>query len=166
MIPLPIENRPVSLLMERNLSSDNYVDPISHDGVHDSLTHLAAPLVFYEFIHREISRSIRTESDLSVVRFLLLPIQTDSKSEYEIALINFSKVLTQSSRLSDLSARVGKLEFLTLVTSDSTTALNFINRVKTLWKHPNFQVSATHIQYRHHEGLLSLMGRLHNPSSN
>ena len=129
--------------------------------MHDSLTHLASPSVFYEFLHREISRSIRTQSALSVVRFRLLPTTEDSKSEYEIALINFSKVLTQLTRKSDISARVGKFEFLTLLSSDSATAINFINRVQFLWKQINFRFNSTYIEYHPEESLLSLMERLH-----
>ena len=43
----------------------------SHDGIRDSLTHLAAPPYFYENLRRELGTAERNKSELSLIRFLI-----------------------------------------------------------------------------------------------
>ena len=101
-----------SALMERNLSSTQYTDPVSHDGIHDSLTHLASPALFYEVAYIELARSDREVTPLSLFQFnLVKKPDGEVTSQYEIAVINFAKAIRSTSRQSDLSARVGRFAF-------------------------------------------------------
>lgn len=120
----------VSLAMTRNLSSGKYVDPISHDGVHDSLTHLAAPGYFYEHLYREIAKSDRDGSPITIVRVILRQSNgEENPSDYEIALINLAKALTKAVRASDVVARVGRFEFYALLNIESNLVERFATRI-------------------------------------
>jgi GGDEF domain-containing protein len=120
----------VSLAMTRNLSSGKYIDPISHDGVHDSLTHLAAPGYFYEHLYREVAKSDRDGSPITILRVILRHSDGQvNPSDYEIALINLAKALTKVVRASDVVARVGRFEFYALLNIESNLVEGFANRI-------------------------------------
>ena len=72
----------------------------AHDGLHDSLTRLAAPPYFYESLKREISSATRSESLISVIRYLLEPGAADSELKanpiYDETLIAFADLISHS----------------------------------------------------------------------
>lgn len=109
----------------------------SHDGLRDSLTHLAAPGLFYEELRRELSRSKRNGDQLSLIRLILRPIaselRSNSHSEYEVEVLSFSHTLHRLSRAEDICSRMGNLEFLTLLHGNESVAKNLIERVRSAW---------------------------------
>ena len=155
----------LSLPMEPNLSSRKYVDPISHDGIRDSLTQLASPKFFYESLARECARSDRELTPLTAVRFHL-KLENENRnqslrfSDYEIAVINFSKVLNSHSRKSDLSARMARFEFISLLECTQPDTAIFINRVIESYRYEGFIAIASSILRRAQEKPLPLLNRL------
>ncbi len=110
----------------------------SHDGLRDSLTHLAAPGLFYEELRRELARTQRSGDHLSLIRLLLRPIEPEVKdgltSAYEIEVLSFGQTLKRLSRAEDICSRMGALEFLTLLHGDDSVASNLVNRIASAWK--------------------------------
>ena len=112
----------------------------SHDGIMDSLTRLAAPPLFYEELHRELSRYERSGDPFSIIR-LVLPSKANSHgtqrssdvSTYEMEILNFSETLTRLSRREDMCARIGEREFAILLRGPERVAMNFIERVNSKW---------------------------------
>jgi hypothetical protein len=151
--------------MEPNLSSRKYVDPISHDGIRDSLTKLASPKFFYESLARECARSDRDSTPLTAVRFLLMEDVDgsglrESTSDYEIAIINFSKVLIMHSRRSDLSARMARFEFISLLVCAELDTQRYVNRVRDGYRGQGFLPRASSILRTREEEPLSILNRL------
>lgn len=150
-----------SALMERNLSSTQYTDPVSHDGVHDSLTHLASPALFYEVAYIELARSDRESTPLTLFQFNLYRNPNISiASEYEIAVINFAKAMRASSRQSDLSARVGRFSFFSLLHIHESGADGYISRLRAIWGSSEYLLSSKFVTRARGESLLPLLNRL------
>ena len=109
----------------------------SYDGLRDSLTHLAAPGLFYEEMRRELARSKRNGDQLSLIRLVLRPITSElrnnSDSEYEVEVLSFSQTLHRLSRAEDICSRMGRLEFLTLLHGNDSAASNLIERITSAW---------------------------------
>lgn len=150
-----------SALMERNLSSTQYTDPVSHDGVHDSLTHLASPALFYEVAYIELARSDREVTPLSLFQFnLVKKPDTEATSQYEIAVINFAKAMRSTSRQSDLSARVGRFAFFSLIHIPESGADGYISRLRELWGSDDYLLTSKFVTREPGESLLPLLNRL------
>jgi GGDEF domain-containing protein len=147
--------------MRNKISPEDYIEPISHDGVHDSLTYLAAPSFFYEILFREIARANRERSPLMLFRFTLHCQAVGLvRSEYELSIINFAKVVSSLTRHSDVTARVGRFEFFTLLPVDGIQGQNFVNRLIRMWGEQDFLIRHSSAQYRAQETLLELLNRL------
>jgi GGDEF domain-containing protein len=108
----------------------------SHDGLRDSLTHLAAPPYFYENLRRELGTAERNKSQLSLVRFLISKdeagiqiTESDIDSRYEVAVLSFAEILKASIRSEDLCARLGQLEFTLMIKASSDAATSLAQRV-------------------------------------
>ena len=108
----------------------------SHDGLRDSLTHLAAPPYFYENLRRELGTAERNKSQLSLVRFLISKdeagikiTESDIDSRYEVAILSFAEILKASIRSEDLCARLGQLEFMLMIKASSDAAASLAQRV-------------------------------------
>ena len=108
----------------------------SHDGLRDSLTHLAAPPYFYENLRRELGTAERNKSQLSLVRFLISKdeagiqiTESDIDSRYEVAILSFAEILKASIRSEDLCARLGQLEFTLMIKASSDAATSLAQRV-------------------------------------
>jgi GGDEF domain-containing protein len=103
----------------------------SHDGLRDSLTHLAAPPYFYENLRRELAIAERNKSRLTLVKFILLQTSTTNPSEshYESAIVTFSELLKASTRSEDLCARLGRLEFTLILKSSVEVGIALAERV-------------------------------------
>jgi hypothetical protein len=127
--------------MREKIAPGDYIDPISHDGVHDSLTYLAAPPFFYEILHREIARANREGSPLMLFRFTLHCQATGLvHSQYESSIINF--------------ARVKKRE-----------GINFVNRLFNMWGTQDFAITHSFAQYRTQDSLLDFLNELDSAES-
>lgn len=113
----------------------------SHDGIRDSLTHLAAPTLFYEELRRELARASRGQEAICLVRFVLHPIDPDVTSEganspslYEDAIVSFAETLTRLCRAEDLCARMGESEFVSILHGAELAALSLIARISDNWR--------------------------------
>ena len=114
---------------------ENLVEPISHDGLHDSLTHFPASSYFYELLMREMARAERESKPLLLIQFNLDLNQNElSPKECEYLIINFASALMRSSRASDVCARIGRLQFLSLVNIGPDLLIDFLFRVKGAWR--------------------------------
>ena len=147
--------------MKRNLSSTQYTDPVSHDGIHDALTHLGSPSLFYEVAYLEIARSDRESSPLTLFQFTLNQSGPSVRdSHYEIAVINFAKAIRSISRQSEISARVGKFEFFSLLHINEGGAKGYISRLSEVWVDSDYLVAAKSVTRMRGESLLPLLNRL------
>jgi len=60
--------------MEERLTHLSGKSPLfSHNGIHDSQTHLAAPPFFYEQLRRQVALSLRTQISFSAVKITFTP---------------------------------------------------------------------------------------------
>lgn len=113
----------------------------SHDGIRDSLTQLAAPTLFYEELRRELARANRGQESICLVRFVLQPTkitfnvdESNSDSLYEEAILSFAHTLTRLCREEDLCARLGELEFVSILHGAELAALRLIARISESWR--------------------------------
>jgi GGDEF domain-containing protein len=126
-----------------------FFEPISHDGRHDSLTHLLAPPLYYEEMARELARFQRSAIELCVIR-LEIP-STSSVDE----IMKFADELSNSARTEDLIARIGEFEFALLVRGDLKVVEKFIARI-------NFEIEISYacVAPKAGEATLELLNRL------
>ena len=150
----------------------------SHDGIHDSLTNLAAPPLFYAELNRDISKYERNLEPFTLLKFLLLSPATElafplgeSSSRLECELLLFAEALTTLTRQEDLCARIGEREFLVIFRAPASFAILFLERLAKKWANsiqaqslaggsplPDF--SATHLLCQLGESSLELLNRL------
>lgn len=138
----------------------------SHDGLRDNLTHLAAPPYFYENLRREISSAERNKSRLSLVRFLLIPLQKQievtNESEYELAILSFAEILKSSTRSEDLCARLGKSEFTLIIKSEEKIARELAERVLQSWRAEVYRCHYSVLLVNPAQSPLEILNRLDN----
>ncbi len=130
----------------------------SHDGLHDSLTRLAAPPYFYESLKREISIATRNESTISVIRYLLEPSPV-----YDETLIVFADLLSHSFRLEDYKARLGEREFVVLVQGNEVLSRQISQRLIANWAiegTPDIGIGYSYVTHQVGESALEVMNRL------
>lgn len=142
----------------------------SHDGLRDSLTHLAAPPYFYENLRRELSIAQRNKSRLSLVRFLLSQSGIEARSSenvtadsyYEVAILSFAEILKASIRSEDLCARLGQLEFTLILKESSEIATSLAERVLHSWNFEGFGCRYSVLAIDRGESPLEILNRLDN----
>ena len=124
-------------------------EPISHDGIHDSLTNLLSPPLYYLEMARELARFQRSAIELCVIR-LEIP-STSSVDE----IMKFADELSNSARTEDLIARIGEFEFALLVRGDLKVVEKFIARI-------NFEIEISYacVAPKAGEATLELLNRL------
>ena len=110
---------------EINLREDTML--FSHDGIHDSQTHLASPSYFYDQLRREISLATRTEKPLALIKILFDNPESDQVRAYDI--LHFSFELTQLTRREDCIGRLGVNEVVIIVRDGAGNAELFVNRL-------------------------------------
>ena len=131
----------------------------SHDGLHDSLTRVAAPPFFYESLKREISLSERNESALTATAFIL-------KSEqpiYEHPIVAFSEIAARGTRLEDHLARMGVNNFVVLITGGVEVAEQITARISAQWTLdgvPGISLHYAWISHKRGESALDFLNRL------
>lgn len=117
----------------------------SHDGIRDSLTQLAAPTLFYEELRRALARANRQEEAICLVRFVLKPTDQSTSpkpnahesaldSMYEEAILSFAQTLTRLCREEDVCARMGQLEFVSILPGAELAPLRLISRISASWR--------------------------------
>jgi GGDEF domain-containing protein len=141
----------------------------SHDGLRDSLTHLAAPPYFYENLRRELGTAERNKSQLSLVRFLISKDEagikikeSDIDSRYEVAILSFAEILKASIRSEDLCARLGQLEFTLILKGSSDVATSLAERVLRSWMFEGFGCHYSVLTVNRGESSLEILNRLDN----
>ena len=142
----------------------------SHDGLRDSLTHLAAPPYFYENLRREIATADRNKSRLLLIRFQLTPIQSltkpnsasDQESLYEAEILAFAEIIRGATRPEDLCARLGRYEFTMIVKAGAEVGAAVSKRVLTGWRSEFFYCASSQIQVKQGESSLEVLNRLDN----
>jgi GGDEF domain-containing protein len=141
----------------------------AHDGLHDSLTRLAAPPYFYESLKREISVSTRSELVISVIRYLLEPGAAESGMDtnpiYDETLIAFADLISNSFRLEDYKARLGEREFVVLIQGNEDLSLQISQRLIARWAiegTPSVRIGYSCATYVLGESALEVMNRLDN----
>jgi len=125
----------------------------SHDGVKDSLTHLAAPPYFYENLRREIAGSLRSGKPLTVVKFI---VRSSSINNRE-SILNFADLLSKYFREDDLVARMGQHEFMVLISGSDE---NMIQGIQRMAAGGEFKFEYSIVSTVDHDDSLKLLNRL------
>ena len=99
----------------------------SHDGIHDSQTHLASPSFFYEQLRREISLAARTHKPLALVKILFDNPESEQVRAHDI--LHFSYELTQLTRKDECVGRLGVNEVVIIVRDGFSNAEQFVERL-------------------------------------
>jgi GGDEF domain-containing protein len=150
----------------------------AHDGLRDSLTHLAAPPYFYENLRRELITANRNKSSLTLIRFQIFAetsqlnsLSTQSPREdaspaisslYEVAIISFAEFLKSVTRTEDLCARLGQLEFTLILKGTHDVGNHLARRVVTGWKMDSFTCRSSLVSSQLGESSLEILNRLDN----
>ena len=87
------------------------------------------------------------------------------QSQYELTIINFARAVSRLTRDSDVTARVGRFEFFTLLPVAREQGISFINRLTQLWGDQDFLITHSSAEYRAEETLLDLLNRLDSTDS-
>ena len=138
----------------------------SHDGLRDSLTHLAAPPYFYENLRRELATAERNKSRLTLIKFILVQTPTPtstltlSESHYESAILSFAELLKASIRAEDLCARLGRMEFTLILKSSVEVGISLAGRVLGSWEAKDFSPLYSTLGVRTNESPLEILNRL------
>jgi GGDEF domain-containing protein len=139
----------------------------SHDGIHDSQTHLAAPSYFYKQLQQEIELSKRTGETFSLIRVIFKPaIAKGQLVEEKISaaeILYFSEALKDLTRKQDCVARVGLNECIILIRAPASNVESLLSRLlnsKNLTVQNSLKVSCSTVEYQVEEKALTILNRL------
>ena len=133
----------------------------SHDGIHDSQTHLASPTYFYDQLRRELSLATRTDKPIALVKILFDNPESDQVRAQDI--LHFSYELTQLTRQEDCIGRLGVNEVVIIVRDGPGNADLFVKRLldaTSLTVNHTLQIRIATIYARNNEDSLKLLERL------
>jgi GGDEF domain-containing protein len=133
----------------------------SHDGIHDSQTHLASPTYFYDQLRREISLATRTERPIALIKILFDNPDSDQVRAHDI--LHFSYELTQLTRLEDCIGRLGVNEVVIIVRDGRGNAELLMKRLldaTTLTVKHILQIRIAIVHANSNEDSLKLLDRL------
>jgi len=133
----------------------------SHDGIHDSQTHLASPTYFYDQLRREISLATRTEKPIALIKILFANPDSDQVRAHDI--LHFSYELTQLTRLEDCIGRLGVNEVVIIVRDGRGNAELLMKRLldaTTLTVKHTLQIRIAIVHANSNEDSLKLLDRL------
>jgi GGDEF domain-containing protein len=133
----------------------------SHDGIHDSQTHLASPSYFYEQLRREISLATRIDKPIALIKILFENPTSDQVRAYDI--LHFSYELTQLTRKEDCIGRLGINEIVIIVRDGCGNAELFVNRLldaTSLTVAHTLQIKVATVFARNNEDPIKLLDRL------
>ena len=136
----------------------------SHDGLRDSLTHLAAPPYFYENLRRDLATAERNKSKLCLIRFQIFPLieELEEESVYEVAILSFAELLKASCRAEDLCARLGRFEFTLILRAGKDVARRLTERVLSEWVSEYCVCKSSFVAVNLGESSLEILNRLDN----
>jgi GGDEF domain-containing protein len=133
----------------------------SHDGIHDSQTHLASPTYFYDQLRREISLATRTEKPIALIKILFDNPDSDQVRAHDI--LHFSYELTQLTRLEDCIGRLGVNEVVIIVRDGRGNAELLMKRLldaRTLTVKHTLQIRIAIVHANSNEDSLKILDRL------
>ncbi len=133
----------------------------SHDGIHDSQTHLASPTYFYDQLRREISLATRTDKPIALIKILFDNPDSDQVRAYDIW--HFSYELTQLTRQEDCIGRLGVNEVVIIVRDGRGNAELFVKRLleaTSLTVNHTLHIRIATVYARNSEDALKLLDRL------
>ena len=133
----------------------------SHDGIHDSQTHLASPTYFYDQLRREISLATRTDKPIALIKILLDNPDSDQVRAHDI--LHFSYELTQLTRQEDCIGRLGVNEVVIIVRDGRGNAELLMKRLldaTTLTVKHTLQIRIAIVHAKSNEDSLKLLDRL------
>ena len=133
----------------------------SHDGIHDSQTHLASPTYFYDQLRREISLATRTDKPIALIKILFENRNSDQVRAYDI--LHFSYELTQLTRQEDCVGRLGINEVVIIVRDGCGNADLFVKRLfdsTTLTVNHTLRIRIATVFAHKNEDPLKLLDRL------
>ena len=133
----------------------------SHDGIHDSQTHLASPTYFYDQLRREISLATRTDKPIALIKILFDNPDSDQVRAYDI--LHFSYELTQLTRQEDCIGRLGVNEVVIIVRDGRGNADLFVKRLldsTSLTVNHTLHIRIATVYARNNEDALKLLDRL------
>jgi GGDEF domain-containing protein len=133
----------------------------SHDGIHDSQTHLASPTYFYDQLRREISLATRTEKPIALIKILFDNPDSDQVRAHDI--LHFSYELTQLTRQEDCIGRLGVNEVVIIVRDGRGNAELLMKRLldaTTLTVKHTLQIRIAIVHANSNEDSLKILDRL------
>jgi len=133
----------------------------SHDGIHDSQTHLASPTYFYDQLRRELSLATRTDKPIALVKIIFDNPESDQVRAQDI--LHFSYELTQLTRQEECIGRLGVNEVVIIVRDGPGNANLFVKRLldaTSLTVNHTLQIRIATIYARNNEDSLKLLERL------
>ena len=133
----------------------------SHDGIHDSQTHLASPSYFYEQLRREISLSGRTHKPLALVKILFDNPESEQVRAHDI--LHFSYELSQLTRQEECIGRLGVNEVVIIIRDGRSHAEQLVRRLldsTSLTVDHSLQIKISKIYSEESEDSVHLLNRL------
>jgi len=133
----------------------------SHDGIHDSQTHLSSPSYFYEQLRREILIAARTHKPLALVKILFINPESDQVQARDV--LHFAYELTQLTRQEECVGRLGINEVVIIVRDGNSHAEKLVQRLlqaTSLTVDHTLQIKLFIVLAEENEGSLSLLARL------
>jgi GGDEF domain-containing protein len=157
-----------SCVMEERLTYRGHENTLfSHDGIHDSQTHLAAPTYFYEQLKQEIALSDRTGEMFSLIRVIFNRSNNQGESvDAKIGaadILYFSEALKDLTRKQDCVARVGVNECVILVRARASNVEALLSRLlhsHKLTVENTLQISCATVELAPGEKALTILNRL------
>lgn len=133
----------------------------SHDGIHDSQTHLSSASYFYEQLRREISLAARTHKPLALVKILFDNPESEQVRAQDI--LHFSFELSQLTRSEECIGRLGVNEVVIIVRDGHSHAEQLVQRLlasTSLTVDKTLQIKVSQIFAEENEGSLQMLERL------
>jgi GGDEF domain-containing protein len=133
----------------------------SHDGIHDSQTHLSSPSYFYEQLRREVLIAARTQKPLALVKLLFINPKSDQVRAHDV--LHFAYELTQLTRQEECIGRLGINEVVIIVRDGAAHAELLVQRLlqaTSLTVDHTLQIKLSIVLGVENETSLSLLGRL------
>lgn len=129
----------------------------SHDGLHDSLTHLYAPSFIYDLLERRLKIGARNKSSICLIKVVAEQALSDSE------IIECAEQLASQIRPDDAIGRMGYFEFL-IVLSTTTPATSFQLALATIAQRyrqsSDIELAFSMIESHPHEELREMLNRL------
>jgi hypothetical protein len=126
----------------------------SHDGIHDSQTHLSSPSYFYEQLRREMLFATRTRKPLALVKILFINPESDQVRAHDV--LHFAHELTQLTRQEECVGRLGIRDGV----SHAEQLVQRLLKSTSLTVDHTLQIKVSIVIGVENETSLSLLGRL------